>query len=148
MIFITFVSFLACTELSSTYAEDNDGDGFSEFEGDCDDFNRFVHPSAQENCDGIDNDCDTTVDQNAEDARMWYPDNDGDGYGLTTQGLLACEPPPNHIVEAGDCDDNNPEIHQDTVEICDSEGIDENCNGVINENETEGILSEGVQSKV
>jgi len=38
---------------------DDDGDGFSEFQGDCNDSNQNIHPGAVEVCgDGIDQDCD------------------------------------------------------------------------------------------
>jgi hypothetical protein len=41
---------------------DDDGDGFSECAGDCNDGNAAVHPGATEICDGLDNDCDGTPD--------------------------------------------------------------------------------------
>ena len=41
---------------------DLDGDGFSEVEGDCDDQNPSINPDALEVCDGLDNDCDTKID--------------------------------------------------------------------------------------
>ncbi len=44
---------------------DNDGDGISECGGDCDDGNAAVHPGAPEICDGLDNDCDGSVDGGA-----------------------------------------------------------------------------------
>ena len=45
---------------------DADGDGFPE-EDDCDDGNPAINPSAEEVCDGADNDCDGTVDVDATD---------------------------------------------------------------------------------
>ena len=39
-----FLFLLSCVELSSKYATDDDGDGYSEFQGDCDDANRFISP--------------------------------------------------------------------------------------------------------
>jgi len=42
---------------------DNDGDGFSENQGDCNDNEADIHPDAGEVCDdGIDNNCDELVD--------------------------------------------------------------------------------------
>ena len=86
------------------------------------------------------------VDQDSEDARLWYPDNDGDGYGLTEQEIRACEPPANHIEEDGDCNDLDPNINEGMQEICDEAGIDENCNDIVNEAEVGGVNSEGVQT--
>jgi RHS repeat-associated protein len=42
---------------------DQDRDGFSESEGDCDDANPAVHPQAAEVCNGIDDDCDDETDE-------------------------------------------------------------------------------------
>ncbi|MBI5071995.1 CHAP domain-containing protein [Candidatus Falkowbacteria bacterium] len=42
---------------------DDDGDGFSESEGDCDDANADVYPGAAELCDGADEDCDGETDE-------------------------------------------------------------------------------------
>ena len=36
---------------------DNDGDGFSENQGDCDDNNALIYPNATEECDSLDNNC-------------------------------------------------------------------------------------------
>ena len=68
---------------------DHDRDGWSSCDGDCDDFNPAVRPGAGEVPDGIDNDCDGTVDEGT----IHY-DDDGDGY--TEVG--------------GDCDDTDPNV--------------------------------------
>jgi hypothetical protein len=88
---------------------DNDGDGYSHNQGDCDDTNPNVHPGAREICnDGIDNDCNGYVDGQE-------PDKDGDGFG-------PCQ---------GDCDDNDPAVHPGAQEIVD--GKDNNCDGLTDE---------------
>lgn len=56
------------------HAVDNDGDGFAECAGDCNDDDASVHPAAVDVCDGRDNDCDGTADDGFGDA-------DGDGHG-------------------------------------------------------------------
>jgi hypothetical protein len=86
---------------------DDDGDGFSEAQGDCDDTRAHVHPDAQEIVDGIDNNCDGLVDD----------DLDGDGFP-----------------EAEDCDDLDPLIHPMATEKCD-DGVDNNCNGLADDEE-------------
>ena len=42
---------------------DNDGDGYTENQGDCDDTNASINPGATEIQDGIDNDCDGQIDE-------------------------------------------------------------------------------------
>ena len=60
---------------------DNDQDGYTEDQGDCDDTDASASPEGTEFCDGVDNDCNGLVDDYAEDATNWYGDFDGDGYG-------------------------------------------------------------------
>ena len=59
--------------------EDYDLDGFSENEGDCDDQNALRTPAMLEICDGIDNNCDDIIDNDALDATVFYLDSDADG---------------------------------------------------------------------
>ena len=47
----------------SSTPEDADGDGWTVEAGDCDDGEPTVHPGADEICDGLDNDCDGSVDE-------------------------------------------------------------------------------------
>ncbi len=42
---------------------DLDDDGYSEDLGDCDDSSYYVHPGAEEVCDGVDNNCDGVIDE-------------------------------------------------------------------------------------
>ena len=100
--------------------QDQDGDGFTPCQGDCDDdpLTGFVnYPGAQEACDEIDNDCDGDEDEEL--------DMDGDG---------SPGPYPGCLQEFGevDCDDNDATVFPSNAEICDS--IDNNCNGQIDEN--------------
>ena len=66
-----------------TSAYDDDGDGFSEDQGDCDDGNITINPDATEDCsDGIDNNCNNTQnEENALNCTTFYRDADADGYG-------------------------------------------------------------------
>ena len=51
------------TPQSGTDHCDDDGDGFSEVEGDCDDTDSNIYPNANEVCDGVDNNCDGQKDE-------------------------------------------------------------------------------------
>ena len=105
-ILLLFVpSLLSCTEI------DADNDGYTLDMGDCDDENPNVHPGHTELCDGVDNNCNTEIDD-SEDCQ----DVDNDGFRPID----------------GDCDDSNPGIHPDAEEICD--GIDQNCDEILDEN--------------
>lgn len=50
-----------------SFVFDDDGDGYAEIEGtieaDCDDTDPWVSPDRIEDCDGVDNDCDGTIDE-------------------------------------------------------------------------------------
>lgn len=63
---------------------DNDGhapSGLGTCGDDCDDSDPIVFTGADDLCDGLDNDCDTTVDEGT--IGTWYVDCDGDGYAAT-----------------------------------------------------------------
>lgn len=114
---------------------DDDGDGFSEDQGDCHDANAAVFPGASEICDGIDNDCNDRIDEydsNVTGAFLLYMDADHDGYGDAANPALACSRRDYYVVTAGDCDDANAGIHPAAEESCD--GLDNNCNAEVDEN--------------
>ena len=107
---------------------DGDGDGFS-LEEDCDDTDDDVYPGASELCDGVDNDCNNEIDDGV--LSTFYVDNDGDGFGISTGTVEACEAPEGFVPNASDCDDTAIDIYPGNVEVCD--GMDNNCDGVIDE---------------
>ena len=91
-------------EEEDPYNTDDDGDGFTEYDGDCDDYDSNIHPGAYDYPgDGIDQDCD------GMDA---YEDNDSDGWGP----------------DDGDCNDYDSTIFPGAYDIPD-DGIDQDCDG-------------------
>ena len=117
--------------------QDGDGHDHEEFGGDdCDDADASVHPGAPELCDGLDNDCDGQLD---EEPPTWYPDLDGDGFGDADAPLPSCDAPTDHVADATDCEDGNPDIYPGAVEWCN--GLDDDCNGVVDNDAADGITS-------
>ncbi|RME23260.1 MAG: hypothetical protein D6798_13880 [Deltaproteobacteria bacterium] len=102
--------------------------------GDCDDTNATRNPGVAEECDGIDNDCDGLVDFADPDLvgeSTWYLDQDGDGYGAGTPEVACDAPSPDHVPDAGDCDDTDTLVHPGAEEVCD--GIDNDCNDLVDD---------------
>ncbi len=115
------------TGTASVDEPDLDADGHGSNE-DCDDTDPAVHPDAAEICDGVDNDCDGSIDNDALDASTWYPDIDQDGYGDDDGGVSQCDAPAGYLESAGDCDDLNNTINPDSAEVCDDH-VDNDCDG-------------------
>ncbi|MCB9763008.1 MAG: putative metal-binding motif-containing protein [Alphaproteobacteria bacterium] len=117
---------------NDTQSVDADGDGVNADE-DCDDDNPDAFPGNTEVCDDVDNDCNGAVDDDAADAGTYYPDLDGDGYGDETNGTRACAAPSGYITLGADCDDSDAAINPDGTEVCDPNGADEDCDGLVND---------------
>ncbi|MFT6706851.1 MAG: cephalosporin-C deacetylase-like acetyl esterase [Flavobacteriales bacterium] len=111
---------------------DEDNDGYTNVEGDCDDTDPAINPGATEICDGIDNNCDGITDVDAPGGSAWYADIDMDGFGDANNSMISCLQPLGFIADDTDCDDNNVNVNPDAIEICD--GLDNNCNGIIDDN--------------
>ena len=119
--------------LTSSVFNDFDGDTYSECGGDCNDTVASIRPGATELCDGIDNDCDGSVDEGGL-TRTWYRDLDEDGFGdPTTTQVTACgtPAPPGFVANDQDCDDGNAARFPGNPEVCDA--IDNDCDATVDE---------------
>ncbi len=129
--------------VTSTFYADGDGDGYGDAASttaacslpggysvlptDCDDADPSAHPGAFEICDGVDNDCDSTIDENAINAQTFYADTDSDTYGDATSTTSACTAPSGFVSNATDCDDSTSAVNPGATETCN--GIDDDCVG-------------------
>jgi hypothetical protein len=107
-------------------------EGYSANQLDCDDNQRYVNPAQIEFCDGLDNDCDGIRDDGLP-SFVYFRDNDGDGFGNPLMDTSSCflVEPIGYTKISGDCNDTNPNISPNSVEICDN--IDNNCSGQADE---------------
>jgi hypothetical protein len=134
--------------VTTTFYEDSDSDGYgitdtttescdlptgyAESTGDCDDADSAINPDATEVCDGLDNNCDGTIDEDtAADADTWYADTDADGHGDASSSTTACEQPSGYVADATDCDDADSTASPSGTEVCD--GTDNDCDGTTDE---------------
>jgi hypothetical protein len=109
---------------------DDDKDGYTENQGDCDDTKAEIYPGAEEVCDdGIDQDCsgaDMTCAPDPDDT-----DDDKDGY----------------TENQGDCNDNDAAIHPGANDICD-DGIDQDCSGTDCESSEDTVYDYARDNKI
>ncbi len=103
---------------------DDDGHGTC---SDCNDAEPAMFPGNPELCDGLDNDCNGTIDDGLTNTDYW-PDGDDDGFGdASATATPACVAPPGHVADHSDCDDSSAAISPNADELtCDS--IDNDCN--------------------
>jgi len=113
--------------------QDNDGDGYSAYGGDCNDTNPAINPSAVETCNGIDDDCNGVIDDPYSiGAQLFFRDADGDGYGDLLNTVLSCSMPTGYVANSSDCNDASANVNPGHAEVP-ANGIDDNCNGQIDE---------------
>ncbi len=147
--------------LTQVYYFDADGDGYGAGDplllcpnpepwyvtqsGDCDDNDAMINPDALEICDGIDNNCDGSVDESLFFAD-YYVDADGDGFGVGTANSYCADPGVGYSLQDGDCNDNSSTIFPNATDIPNN-GIDENCDGVDGNLSLDEVVSEGIRIK-
>lgn len=111
---------------------------------DCDDADPDYSPATTEVCDGVDQNCDGTIDEGL--VIEWFYDHDGDGYGYDVSDFEACknsngdfypipsvdsESLPYYVPNNDDCNDGNANAYPDAAELCD--GINNDCDQIIDE---------------
>jgi hypothetical protein len=143
----------------------DDGDGFSICQGDCDDTRADVHPGAVEPCDAVDNDCDGFVDEDfaaltvqcgVGECRRTVPICVEGVFGVCVPGTPQpetcnglddnCDGFADNIdadedgwTDCGlDCAPGNPAIHPGAAEVCN--GVDDDCNQLVDDHA--GVVDE------
>ena len=134
--------------MKTTFYRDADGDGYGNLavttqactapagyvanSTDCNDADAAVHPGATEVCNGVDDNCDGSIDEGV--TTTFYRDADGDGYGNLAVTTQACTAPAGYVANSTDCNDADAAVHPGATEVCN--GVDDNCDGSIDEGVT------------
>ena len=131
--------------LFQNYYQDFDGDGFGAGSAsslcasqsgyvnnafDCNDFQAQINPVAQEICNGIDDNCNTLVDDGLQFTN-YFLDGDQDGFGSGSPQSLCNNPGNGYSLVNTDCNDAIAAINPSASETCNS--IDDNCNLQVDE---------------
>ncbi len=72
---------------------------------------------------------------------LWYLDLDEDGFGDGAEAVIAQVGPQGYVLDAGDCDDGDPGVRPGEIDDCD--GVDTNCDGVVDEGGTRWLDEDG-----
>ena len=96
---------------------------------DCDDSNASIGPGGVEVCNGLDDDCDGSIDEGVQ--TTFFRDEDRDGFGAGDTSL-ACTRPDGFAPTDDDCDDTNAAIHPAAFDRCDG-AVDDDCSGTVDD---------------
>jgi hypothetical protein len=140
------------------YFKDLDGDGFGAgsstcmcsadlgnkltaiLGGDCDDTKPTVKPGLGETCNAIDDNCANGVDEGCDDDNDKFCDANMIIAATATCGLSSL--PVGLATKLGDdCDDSKNTIKPNATETCATAGVDDNCNGQIDEVNATGCVA-------
>ena len=110
--------------------------GYVENDEDCNDNpnadGSVFNPNQAEICDGLDNDCDSSIDaqdSDLTDGTTIYTDQDEDGFGDSSSSTLACSLETGFSLLGEDCDDTRNNVHPNHPEVCDN--LDNDCDEII-----------------
>ena len=100
----------------------------SEPANDCNDSNASINPGRAEVCNGVDDNCNGSIDEGV--LTTFFRDADSDGFGSATGGTTqACSAPAGFSSSNNDCDDANASVNPGRSEVCN--GIDDNCDTLV-----------------
>jgi hypothetical protein len=128
---------------------DSDGDGITGADGDCDDWNAGIAPGVQEKCNGLDDDCDGSADEEPLSEVPAWPTvgvcADAGPY-CTQEGYWEQAPPPGYEPDGevscdfmdNDCDGQTDEGLRNACDSCGvlpdpCDGTDNDCDGQTDE---------------
>ena len=136
----------ALANVVTTWYADTDGDGYGNAANsmqncgqpagyvanstDCNDASAAINPAAVEIYNGIDDNCNNSVDEGFTPVN-YYLDNDGDGVGGNTFVLGVTSPGANYVLITGDCNDNSAVMYPGNTETCDN--LDNDCDASVDE---------------
>ncbi len=114
-------------------------EGFTAKAGDCNDFNKDIHPQAPETCNDVDDDCDGLADDGLA-TQVIYKDNDGDSFAASNAPKQSkCNVPVGWVLALDangdgandwDCSDSDITVFPAGPTVC-GDGKDNDCDGVI-----------------
>jgi len=88
--------------------------------------------SGAEVCNGIDDDCNGSIDEGV--TTTYFRDADADMFGAIAMSMSACAQPSGYVVDSTDCDDTAPAISPGAIEACN--GVDDDCDSMTDEGVT------------
>ncbi len=104
-------------------------EGYVDDATDCRDTNEMVFPGNEEVCNGVDDNCDGSVDENV--TTVLYQDADGDAFGNPEVTTESCGFVDGYVLNARDCDDQDAGTFPGAAEVCDDR--DNDCDGLVDE---------------